>query len=66
MAKSDNTRRAYRAAVRAWCAWCARPGRWQGFVLRVHTGAFALWREGRSCGGSSKGSGRGGLLRSSS
>ena len=24
MAKSDNTRRAYRAAVRAWCAWCAR------------------------------------------
>jgi hypothetical protein len=26
MAKSDNTRRAYRAAVRAWCAWCARQG----------------------------------------
>ena len=24
MAKADNTRRAYRAAVRAWCAWCAR------------------------------------------
>jgi integrase len=24
MAKSENTRRAYRAAVRAWCAWCAR------------------------------------------
>lgn len=23
MAKSDNTRRAYRAAVRAWCMWCA-------------------------------------------
>ena len=23
-AKSENTRRAYRAAVRAWCAWCAR------------------------------------------
>lgn len=23
MAKADNTRRAYRAAVRAWCAWCA-------------------------------------------
>jgi site-specific recombinase XerC len=22
MAKADNTRRAYRAAVRAWCAWC--------------------------------------------
>jgi integrase len=26
MAKSDNTRRAYRAAVRAWCAWCAHHG----------------------------------------
>ena len=26
MAKADNTRRAYRAAVRAWCAWCARHG----------------------------------------
>jgi integrase len=24
MAKADNTRRAYRAAVRAWCSWCAR------------------------------------------
>jgi integrase len=24
MAKADNTRRAYRAAVRAWCAWCAK------------------------------------------
>ena len=24
MAKADNTRHAYRAAVRAWCAWCAR------------------------------------------
>ncbi len=24
MAKADNTRRAYRAAVRAWCIWCAR------------------------------------------
>jgi integrase len=24
MAKADNTRRAYRAAVRAWCAWCAQ------------------------------------------
>ncbi len=24
MAKADNTRRAYRAAVRAWCAWCTR------------------------------------------
>ncbi len=24
MAKADNTRRAYRAAVRAWCAWCVR------------------------------------------
>lgn len=24
MAKADNTRRAYRAAIRAWCAWCAR------------------------------------------
>ena len=24
MAKADNTRRAYRAAVRAWCTWCAR------------------------------------------
>jgi len=24
LAKADNTRRAYRAAVRAWCAWCAR------------------------------------------
>ena len=23
-AKSDNTRRAYRAGVRAWCAWCER------------------------------------------
>ncbi len=23
-------------------------GRWQGFVLRVHTGAFAPWREGCS------------------
>ena len=22
MAKADNTRKAYRAAVRAWCAWC--------------------------------------------
>ena len=26
MAKAENTRRAYRAAVRAWCAWCARHG----------------------------------------
>ena len=24
MAKADNTRRAYRAAVRVWCTWCAR------------------------------------------
>ena len=24
MAKAENTRRAYRAAVRAWCTWCAR------------------------------------------
>jgi len=24
MAKADNTRRAYRAAVRAWCSWCAK------------------------------------------
>ncbi len=24
MAKAENTRRAYRAAVRAWCAWCAK------------------------------------------
>ena len=24
MAKADNTRLAYRAAVRAWCAWCAK------------------------------------------
>ena len=24
MAKAENTRRAYRAAVRVWCAWCAR------------------------------------------
>ena len=24
MAKADNTRRAYRAAVRAWCAWCLK------------------------------------------
>jgi site-specific recombinase XerC len=24
MAKAENTRRAYRAAVRAWCAWCAQ------------------------------------------
>jgi integrase len=24
MAKADNTRRAYRAAVRAWCGWCAQ------------------------------------------
>lgn len=23
-AKADNTRRAYRAGVRAWCSWCAR------------------------------------------
>ena len=26
LAKADNTRRAYRAAVRAWCDWCARRG----------------------------------------
>lgn len=26
LAKSDNTRRAYRAAVAAWCAWCAARG----------------------------------------
>jgi hypothetical protein len=25
-AKADNTRRAYRAGVRAWCAWCGRHG----------------------------------------
>ena len=24
MAKAENTRRAYRAAVRAWCAWCLK------------------------------------------
>ena len=24
MAKAENTRRAYRAAVRVWCAWCAQ------------------------------------------
>ena len=24
MAKAENTRRAYRAAVRAWCAWCRK------------------------------------------
>jgi hypothetical protein len=27
MAKADNTRRAYRAAVRAWCAWCLKRDR---------------------------------------
>ncbi len=26
MAKAENTRRAYRAAVRAWCTWCDRRG----------------------------------------
>ena len=26
LAKAENTRRAYSAAVRAWCAWCARRG----------------------------------------
>ena len=26
MAKADNTRRAYRAAVRAWCSWCVLHG----------------------------------------
>lgn len=26
MAKSENTRKAYRAAVRAWCAWCESRG----------------------------------------
>jgi len=26
-AKADNTRAAYRSAVRAWCAWCAAHGR---------------------------------------
>ena len=26
MAKAENTRRAYRAAVRAWCAWCLQRG----------------------------------------
>ena len=42
-------------------------GRWQGFDSRVHTGpAAALCRDGCSRGGSSKGSGGGGLLRSSS
>jgi hypothetical protein len=25
-AKADNTRRAYRAGVRVWCAWCDRHG----------------------------------------
>jgi integrase len=25
-AKADNTRRAYRAGIRAWCSWCARHG----------------------------------------
>jgi integrase len=25
-AKADNTRRAYRAGVRAWCSWCAQHG----------------------------------------
>lgn len=31
MAKAENTRRAYRAAVRAWCAWCqTRDGRVPG------------------------------------
>jgi hypothetical protein len=24
MAKAENTRNAYRSAVRAWCGWCAR------------------------------------------
>ena len=42
-------------------------GPWQGFGSHVHTGpAAALCRDGRSRGGSSKGSGGGGLLRSSS
>lgn len=27
LAKAENTRRAYRAAVRAWCAWCDRHDR---------------------------------------
>ena len=26
MAKAENTRRAYRSAVRAWCGWCAKHG----------------------------------------
>jgi integrase len=27
MAKAENTRKAYRAAVRAWCAWCTKRNR---------------------------------------
>lgn len=49
--------------------WVITPpvGPWQGFGSHVHTGpAAALCRDGRSRGGSSKGSGGGGLLRSSS
>ncbi|MGI4802622.1 MAG: hypothetical protein ACRYG8_53040, partial [Janthinobacterium lividum] len=26
LGKAENTRRAYRAAVRMWCAWCERRG----------------------------------------
>lgn len=41
-------------------------GPWQGFAPRVHTWAAVPWGEGCNLGGSSKGSGAGGLLRSSS
>jgi len=42
------------------------PGSWQGFIPRVHTGAVASCCSGLNLSGSSKGSGTGGLLRSSS
>lgn len=39
-AKADNTREAYRSAVRAWCSWCAKHGLPPLPASAIHVAAF--------------------------
>jgi hypothetical protein len=50
MAKAENTRRAYRAAVRAWCAWCRTRDRPALPAASADVAAFlAGERGGKTC-----------------
>jgi integrase len=47
MAKAENTRRAYRAAVRAWCDWCDRRGLFPLPAAGADVAAFLASERGR-------------------